>query len=218
MNMTNKIILFSNVKGGVGKSTLCAMFATYCAQKGIGVAVLDADLQQSLNRQRQRELASEGEVQEPWQLMPMEQVAPGDVEKLMERLKGIPGWILVDCPGNLNDNTLLPVFKAADAVVIPISYEDIVIDATSIFVNVFRQNSQADILFLPNRINEMEGTRIEKERRAETVQVLGKIGLVAPRIKQSVVIKRFSTLYALDSYQTRAVEHAFDAIIEKLNH
>ena len=53
--MENKIILFSNVKGGVGKSTLCSLFATYCAEKGIPTAVVDADLQQSLVRQRKRE-------------------------------------------------------------------------------------------------------------------------------------------------------------------
>lgn len=216
--MENKIILFSNVKGGVGKSTLCAMFATYCAQKGIGVAVVDADLQQSLTRQRRRESTAECGVREPWELISLDSATPEMAARLMKSLKDIPGWILVDCPGNLNDNTLLPVFKAADAVVIPISYEDIVIDATSIFVNVFRQSSQADILFLPNRINDLEGTKNEKEQRAETIKILGKIGLVTPRIKQSVVIKRFSTLYALDNYQTRAVEHTFDTIIEKLNH
>ena len=216
--MKNKIVLFSNIKGGVGKSTMCAMFATYCAEKGIGVAVVDADLQKSLERQRNRERqAEEEEVQEPWQLIALDASSPAEAESLMKKLKEVKGWILVDCPGNLNDNTLLPVFRAADAVVIPVSYEDIVIDATSIFIDVFRKTSGAEIVFLPNRINSQEGTKSEKEQRAETVKVLGQIGTVAPRIKQSVVIKRFSTLFALDTYQKRAVEHAFDCIIEKLN-
>ena len=54
--MNNKIILFTNIKGGVGKTTLCGLFATFCAEKGIPVAVMDADIQQSLFRHRQREL------------------------------------------------------------------------------------------------------------------------------------------------------------------
>lgn len=214
--MENKIILFSNIKGGVGKSTLCAMFATYCVQKGIGVAVVDADLQQSLARQREREAAADEGAQLPWQLMSLDTSSIEGVAQMMENLKSVPGWILIDCPGNLNDNGLLPVFRAADAVVVPISYEDIVVDATSVFIKVFKKISNAPLCFLPNRINDAEGTKSEREQRIDTLKVLGQLGLVAPRIKQSVVIKRFSTLYALDSYQTKAVEHSFDKIIEKL--
>ena len=215
--MENKIILFSNVKGGVGKSTLCSLFATYCAEKGIPTAVVDADLQQSLVRQRQREKEQAGgEVQEPWQLISLDTSDVKGVENMMENLKTIPGWILVDCPGNLNDNGLLPVFKAADAVVVPISYEDIVIDATSIFIQVFRKISDATLCFLPNRINEAEGTKAEREQRLETIKILGQLGMVAPRIKQGVAIKRFSTLYALDTCQERVVEYPFEQIINKL--
>ena len=39
------IILFSNIKGGVGKTTLCANFAEYLSMKGISVVAVDADLQ-----------------------------------------------------------------------------------------------------------------------------------------------------------------------------
>lgn len=215
--MKNKIVLFSNIKGGVGKSSLCALFATYCAEKGIPTAVVDADLQQSIIRQRERELKTAGEeVQEPWQLISLDTSDVKGVENMMENLKTIPGWILVDCPGNLNDNGLLPVFKAADAVVVPISYEDIVVDATSVFIQVFKKISDATLCFLPNRINDSEGTKTEREQRVETIKILGQLGMVTPRIKQGVAIKRFSTLYALDTYQERAVEHAFDSVINKL--
>ncbi len=44
-----KIVLYTNVKGGVGKTTLCGIFATYLANSGRTVAVVDADLQQSLS-------------------------------------------------------------------------------------------------------------------------------------------------------------------------
>ena len=49
------------------------------------------------------------------------------------------------------------------------------------------------------------------------ISILGKLGTVTPRIKQSVVVKRYSTLYPLDKYQYAAVEHAFDRIIEEIN-
>src|SRR5574344_865580 len=63
--MNNRIVLFSNIKGGVGKTTLCAIFASYLAEKGLAVLVVDADLQASLYRHRQREIDVDPDVQPP---------------------------------------------------------------------------------------------------------------------------------------------------------
>ena len=41
------IILIGSQKGGCGKSTLCINIATWLANQGKDIAVLDADLQQS---------------------------------------------------------------------------------------------------------------------------------------------------------------------------
>lgn len=55
----DRIIVFANQKGGVGKSTLCILFADYLAEKRQAVAVIDADLQQTIVVQRQRELKAD---------------------------------------------------------------------------------------------------------------------------------------------------------------
>ena len=55
MDMKNKIVIFSNIKGGVGKTTLCALFANHLIEHGFPSFVIDADLQASLFRHRQRE-------------------------------------------------------------------------------------------------------------------------------------------------------------------
>ena len=34
MDMKNKIVIFSNIKGGVGKTTLCALFANHLIEHG----------------------------------------------------------------------------------------------------------------------------------------------------------------------------------------
>ena len=52
--MKNKIVIFSNIKGGVGKTTLCALFASYLVERGYPVMAIDADLQASLYRHRKR--------------------------------------------------------------------------------------------------------------------------------------------------------------------
>ena len=63
--MENRIVLFSNIKGGVGKTTLCALFASYLAEKGIPVFAMDADLQASLYRHRQREKDADPDASAP---------------------------------------------------------------------------------------------------------------------------------------------------------
>lgn len=132
----------------------------------------------------------------------------------MNEYKEHDGIVLTDCPGNLNDNNLSILYSIADLIVIPMSYDVDTIDATGIFVSVISQKSSARLVFLPNRINTTEGKAREREMRDETISVLGRLGTVTPRIKQSVVIKRYSTLYPLDKYQYAAVEHAFNRIIE----
>ena len=89
MSMNNKIILFTNIKGGVGKTTLCGLFATFCAEKGIPVAVMDADIQQSLFRHRQRELQQNQTTNLPWQIQSISTSDEDVVEKVMKKLKDI---------------------------------------------------------------------------------------------------------------------------------
>ena len=53
--MKNKKVVFANQKGGVGKSTLCILFANYLASKGKDVCIIDTDLQKTILMQRQKD-------------------------------------------------------------------------------------------------------------------------------------------------------------------
>lgn len=213
----NKIILLSNIKGGVGKTSLCGMLATYMAMQGLPVIVVDADLQQSLCRHRQRESKAYPDVKVPWQVATLDTSNVENVKRAVEKLKGVAGYVLVDCPGYMNEQGLVPLFKAADCVVIPMAYDQDTVDATGVFIKVFRKiNQNAKLLFLPNRINASEGNRVEMEQRKQTIEILGKVGRVLPRIKQSVIVKRYNTIYPLDSYQSNLVKFPFDKIIEEI--
>ena len=200
----SKVVLFSNIKGGVGKTTLCAHFSEYLNEKGMSVSAADADIQASLTRHREREIEADPEHAVSWEIV-----------KLNTRQKD--GIVVIDCPGNLNDNNLAIIYSQADLIVVPMAYDVDTIDATGIFVSVISKMTSARLVFLPNRINTTEGKAHEKEMREETISILGKLGTVTPRIKQSVVIKRYSTLYPLDKFQYAAVEYAFDRIIEEIN-
>lgn len=216
MEQKNKIIIFSNIKGGVGKTTLCSLFATYLAENGMPVAVLDADLQQSLYRHRVREEKADPEQKMPWQVTPLDTSDIKKVNKVMKELKKVPGNVLIDCPGNLNDKSLAAVYAAADVAVIPMSFDPDTVDATGIFLKALKSISNCSMVFVPNRINDHEGKAEERKQRAQTVNILELVGTVVPRIKQGVAIKRYSTIYSLESNQKKIVATTFDAIMKAI--
>ena len=215
-NRSNMIILFTNIKGGVGKTSTCALFAQYHYESGYTVTVLDADIQASLSRHRERELAAVPDVAVPWEVSTIDTNDRQSLQLSIEEAKKFEGIVLIDMPGMLNASNLDLLYQAADLAVVPISYDFDTIDATGLFIKVVRKMKDIKMIFLPNRINSTENRADEMKQREETVKILGRIGKVTPRIKQSVVIKRYSTVSPLDKYQKAAVEHAFDAIVEQI--
>ncbi len=224
----NHFVLFSNIKGGVGKSSLCTLFAHYLTAKGEDVAVLDADIQRTIARQRARDKESRPDDKLPWEVYSIfDYDNKGEIQKLLPVLKEQEGWILVDCPGNMETERLVPIFEAADAVVIPTSYSDNDIDATvELFVPVLRQiNENAKIVFAPNRINvETQKDKKESERqRDRTWNRVQMFGPLAARIRSTRIFDNsrerscFNTIDPLNHWQQNAVEHCFDDIYKAIN-
>ena len=164
----NKFILFSNIKGGVGKTTLSAHFTEYLAEHEYPVAAVDADLQASLSRHRERDVKEDPQRPLPWEVIKLNTFDGEKVKAVVKKLKQVDGIIVVDCPGNLNDNNLSILFEADLAI------------------------------------------------RDKDIKDLNKVGKVMPRIKQSVVIKRYTTIYPLDMYQYMTLEEPFEAIIKEI--
>jgi chromosome partitioning protein len=69
-------------------------------------------------------------------------------------------------------------------------------------------------VFIPNRIITSERKSEELRQRAQTTELLGLVGTVTPTIKQSVAVKRYTTLYPLEKTQLDIVEPAFSKIME----
>ena len=215
--MENKIVLFSNIKGGVGKTTLCALFASYLAEKGVPVIAIDADLQASLYRHRQREVKVDSEHQAPWSVELLNTADGTHLKTLLQNIKKVPGIVLIACPGNLNDKNLAMIYNVADAAVIPMSYDADTVDATGLFVKAFKTISNAKLVFAPNRINSLEGKAEDLRQRSQTIEFLELLGTVLPRVKQSVAVKRYTTLYPLEHNQKKAIETAFSQLSNELN-
>ena len=214
--MKNRIVIFSNIKGGVGKTTRCALFASYLAERGYPVIAIDADLQAALYRHRQREKDVAPDVQAPWNVDLLDTAKGDHLKNVMSILKTVPGSVLIDCPGNLNDRNLEYIYKSADTAIIPISFDADTVDATGIFVKALKTVSSANLVFIPNRINTSVRKSEELRQRAQTTEFLGLVGVVMPTVKQSVSVKRYTTLYPLERNQLAAVEPSFCKIIEEL--
>lgn len=95
--MKNKIIVFSSVKGGVGKTSLCANFATFFAEQGVPVIVIDVDRQRSLSRHRERDLKAQPGADIPWNI---EWLNTKDIENVRTMIERQTTPVL--CPDRLS--------------------------------------------------------------------------------------------------------------------
>ena len=204
-----KIIVVSSSKGGVGKSTISILMANYLTSLQKPVAVLDADEGQTIAKLRELELKSNPDAALPWQVWD----ASENAQAFMEKAKSIDGFIIVDCPGTLNGN-LLPFFQAADVIIVPYRYDDVVIIRTMDFMRILNSSEiKAKQLYLPNCID----VRV-KNPNEEAIKDMFKRngGHVLPRIKQGVAVQRVSTLRPIDQYQTLAILHTVNEVLGEL--
>ena len=123
-------IVFGNQKGGVGKSTLCIMLTNYLTLvKDKEAVVLDMDFQKSIEERRLRDAGSfKGEM--PYEVLAVD---TGDYPQYAAQLNKIDDIVIIDLPGRLDDETLIPILKEADYVICPFDYEMSVFVSTMTF-------------------------------------------------------------------------------------
>lgn len=181
------LILIGNQKGGAGKSTLTLLFANYLTQvKKRKVTVLDMDYQQSISSKAEKAKILENE--------PLYDVVPADLKhfpalhnSLIKRNDEI---VIVDLPGKMDDDGLLPVFAAANLVICPFAYDEFSVDSTILFAMVLRKiNDRAPFIFIPNRIK----NTVRYETKSEIEKVMQRFGIVSSGIADRVDFQRITT-------------------------
>ena len=204
------IIVFANQKGGVGKSTCCIQFANYLSEQGIGVVVADLDFQQSIHNHRKNDKEQWSEMPEPFDVVPVQ------LEKavsVIEEFKMIDdGYLLIDLPGKIDDESVIDVLSGADIIICPFRYDELTVESTMIFGVAARTYLKLDVpmFFVPNNIR--SGVRYDLKR--QVYEMMSKIGIVTKEIPQSVKMERISTLF-IESGAKKIVEDAFEEIITK---
>ena len=219
--MKNHKIVFANQKGGVGKSTLCMLFANYLAWKKQDVCLIDTDLQKTIMMQRKKDREIYEDMEEPYTVQDFDVQDPELMQQLMESASQTEGFVLFDSPGNVSEDGLVPMFTGADFIICPYEYEEKTLDSTGTFIQVINALRQATpemtarLFFVPNRIDVRIGTADELRMWKQTDASFKQLGAVTPRITARASLKRINT-FEITASQRDAVKGAFDFMIRRM--
>lgn len=181
------VILIGNQKGGAGKSTLTLLLANYLATiQQRRLTVLDMDYQQSIASKYEKAKILEN--QAPYEVIPCDLRHFPKLLQVLQHKKG--EIVLIDLPGKMDDDGLIPVFLAGDLILCPFNYDEFSVDSTLLFAMVTQKiNNHAPLVFIPNRIK----NTVRYETRQQVDQVLSRFGIISPSIADRVDFQRIST-------------------------
>lgn len=134
-------LAFENPKGGVGKSTLTALFAGYVhsmGEDGIKIGVVDIDdMQNTIGRLRQTERDESNKLKEEYEVM---NISSSEFMGQLDFLKESFDVILVDFPGNLKQNGVVETLHFIDIVIMPFEPNNTDLSATLYFYDSVYKN------------------------------------------------------------------------------
>ncbi len=199
------VILFGNQKGGAGKSTLAMLYANYLSLvKKEKVTVLDMDYQKSLLSRY--EDAKPLENPEPYEVVDL------DLEKFPLVYEVLfsedDHHIIIDLPGKIDDDHLIPVLQAADVIVIPFHYDKLTFQSTNLFTKIAHElNPQSKKIFIPNLIK----NSVKYDLKSGVDEHFSQYGVITSHVPHKVALQRLTTR-DLPSELLPIVEPLYEAI------
>jgi cellulose biosynthesis protein BcsQ len=156
MNKETLFVAFSTQKGGMGKSTLTVLAASYLHYvKGYNVAVVDCDLpqhsiaemrkrdvEQVINDNHYKRLAHIQFTNLQKKAYPVEECNAVDAIKIAEELQNTNDldFIFFDLPGTINTAGVLKTLAAMDYVFAPVSADRLVLESSLQFAVTLNEN------------------------------------------------------------------------------
>lgn len=183
------VIIIGNQKGGAGKSTLALLLANFLSVvKGRTVTVIDMDYQQSIAMKYEKSKLLENP--EPYEVLP---AGLEDFPAIQSLLNSTDGQIvLIDLPGKLDDDGLIPVFRSADLVICPFGYDELSFESTVLFSVVLKKiNPNSIIVYVPNRVK----ANVKYETQLDVNEQLLNFGTITAPLPDRVDFQRISTLH-----------------------
>lgn len=224
MIQTPVIVTFANQKGGVGKTSLCVTFANYLVMKGVRVVIIDCDFQHSILKCRKADLKHYGEEQIPYEVWSQEPDSSEAMITLVEKLHNDPGIdvVLMDSPGSLKADGLVPMFVNSDIIAVPFHYDLVTVPSTASFLmfldrlrKAVGSRMKARLFIIPNLHDNRVGKRSELLLWDNTRDTFSNYGYVTSKIPRRADLQRFSTIAGLDLAQA-AVTPVFDKIYDSI--
>lgn len=224
MIQTPVIVTFANQKGGVGKTSLCVTFANYLVMKGVRVVIIDCDFQHSILKCRKADLKHYGEEQIPYEVWSQEPDSSEAMITLVEKLHNDPGIdvVLMDSPGSLKADGLVPMFVNSDIIAVPFHYDLVTVPSTASFLmfldrlrKAVGSRMKARLFIIPNLHDNRVGKRSELLLWDNTRDTFSNYGYVTSKIPRRADLQRFSTFAGLDLAQA-AVTPVFDKIYDTI--
>ena len=213
----NHIITFANQKGGVGKSTLAILFANYLCWKKMNVCIIDTDLQQTIAQMRKSDLDFYA-CEAPYSVQGFPVSDVDTMRQLMENARKFDGCVLIDAPGNLSQDGLIPILSETDFIVCPYRYDKATTASTSIFVKTILRmmreirGMKPQLLFTPNNIYR-KGNMEEKKVWKQFADTFEMVGTVLPTVPTRADLERIDTIEVTPS-QRDVVQDTFEYIIK----
>ena len=195
----NRIIVFANQKGGVGKTTLCTLF-----------------------EKRQADIKKYGDDNFTYSIKPFPICEAEKMEHLMKSLKTINAIVLIDSPGHLAQQGLIPLFRYADEIVCPYQFEATSVNSTVTFVSFIKKLQMAykdmhnRIYFIPNKYDSRVGKKEELELWDETEKAFSRFGHNLPKIKLKQDLQRYNTI-AMNDKVKQEVLPTFNDLFNNIN-
>lgn len=202
------VIIIGNQKGGAGKSTLTMLLANYLTMiKGYVVTVLDMDYQRSIFTMYEKAKILENP--EPYEVIEVDLEYFPSIYKVLAKQKN--RLILVDLPGKLDDNDLIPVYQGADLILIPFTYDAMTYDSTIVFSIVMKKiNPDVKFVYVPCRIK----TSVRYEAKQDVDKELEEFGTITEPIIEKIDFQRVTTQNTpLNLYNT--ITPIFEGIIDE---
>lgn len=224
MIQTPVIVTFANQKGGIGKTTLCVTFANYLVTKGVRVVVIDCDFQHSIMKCRKADIKKYGEQRMPYEVWDCEANDKEMMVSLMEKLHNDPeiDIVLMDSPGSLKAEGLVPMFVNSDIIVVPFRYDLMTVPSTASFLlfidrlkKAVGERMKSRLFIIPNLHDGRVGKRAELVLWDNARDTFSNYGHVTAKIPKRADMERFSTMAALDM-QAGIVTPVFEKIYAEI--
>lgn len=213
-------IIFANQKGGVGKSTLCILFANYLAYWKRPVCIIDTDVQATIASIRNFD-AKTHDGEPPYEVYPLPLDDPDAMEHFMEKSADIEGYQLFDTAGSLDDDVIGVLLTHADFIIVPFEMEAKSMMSTFSFLKVTarikeKEGVNPQLFIVPNKYDRRIGTCEELKVQADRIREMADYGIVTPCVHYRAHMMRINTYVISDTLLKSAVYEAFKSIVKQI--